>query len=79
LKPEWWGAPMVQEKYQEEKACDKRTTTTLLLLLLLLKCTYHISENKLLVDKYYHNKVQTQVYITPCRELNIILLSSPDL
>jgi hypothetical protein len=20
----WWGSPLVQEKYQEEKACDKR-------------------------------------------------------
>jgi len=24
LKPEWWGSPLVQEKFQEEKACDKR-------------------------------------------------------
>jgi hypothetical protein len=24
LKPEWWGSPLVQEKYQAEKACDKR-------------------------------------------------------
>jgi len=24
LKPKWWGSPVVQEKYQEEKACDKR-------------------------------------------------------
>jgi hypothetical protein len=24
LKPEWWGSPRVQEKYQREKACDKR-------------------------------------------------------
>jgi hypothetical protein len=24
LKPEWWGSPLVQEKYLEEKACDKR-------------------------------------------------------
>jgi len=22
--PERWGSPLVQEKYQEEKACDKR-------------------------------------------------------
>jgi len=33
LKPEQWGSPLVQEKYQEEKAYDKRhpygiTTTT---------------------------------------------------
>jgi hypothetical protein len=24
LKPEQWGLSLVQEKYQEEKACDKR-------------------------------------------------------
>jgi len=24
LKPEQWGSPLVQEKYQEEKACEKR-------------------------------------------------------
>jgi len=24
LKPERWGSPLVQEKFQEEKACDKR-------------------------------------------------------
>jgi len=24
LKPEQWGSPLAQEKYQEEKACDKR-------------------------------------------------------
>jgi len=24
LKPERWGSPLVQEKYWEEKACDKR-------------------------------------------------------
>jgi predicted Ser/Thr protein kinase len=24
LKPERWGSPLVQEKYHEEKACDKR-------------------------------------------------------
>jgi hypothetical protein len=24
LRPERWGSPLVEEKYQEEKACDKR-------------------------------------------------------
>jgi hypothetical protein len=24
LKPGWWGSLLVQEKYQEGKACDKR-------------------------------------------------------
>jgi hypothetical protein len=33
LKPEWWGSPLAQEKYQRrKKTCDKK----LLLLLLLL-------------------------------------------
>jgi len=36
LKPERWGSPLVQEKYQEEKACGKRHTYRILLLLLLL-------------------------------------------
>jgi len=24
MKPQWWGLPLVQEKYQGEEACDKR-------------------------------------------------------
>ena len=24
MKPERWGSPLVQEKYHEEKVCDKR-------------------------------------------------------
>jgi len=24
VKPEWWGSPLIQEKYYGEKACDKR-------------------------------------------------------
>ena len=24
MKPEQWGSPLVEAKYQEEKACDKR-------------------------------------------------------
>jgi len=37
LKPERWGSPLVQEKYQEEKACDKRQpyriTTTIIIII----------------------------------------------
>jgi len=36
LKPEKWGSPLVQEKYQEEKACDKRYPYLILLLLLII-------------------------------------------
>jgi len=28
LKRERWGSPLVQEKYREEKVCDKRRNTT---------------------------------------------------
>jgi len=27
LKPERWGSPLVQEKYREEKVCEKRQQT----------------------------------------------------
>jgi len=36
LKPERWGSPLVQERNQEEKACDKRHPYLLLLLLLII-------------------------------------------
>jgi hypothetical protein len=28
LKPEKWGSPLIQEKYQGEKACDNNYNTT---------------------------------------------------
>jgi len=41
LKSERWGSPLVQEKYQEEKACDKRhpyliIKTAIIILLLIV-------------------------------------------
>jgi hypothetical protein len=46
LKPERWGSLLVQEKYQEEKACDKRhpyriiiiiiTTTTITIIITII-------------------------------------------
>jgi hypothetical protein len=46
LKPERWGSLLVQEKYQEEKACDKRhpyriiiiitTTTTIIIIIIII-------------------------------------------
>ena len=43
MKPEQWGTPLVQEKYQEEKACDKRhpylvttTTTTIIIIIIII-------------------------------------------
>jgi len=36
LKPERWGSPLVQEKYQAEKACEKRHPYLIILLLLII-------------------------------------------
>jgi len=36
LKPEWWGSPLVQEKYQEEKACDKRHPYRIIIIIIIL-------------------------------------------
>jgi len=33
LNPEWWGSPLVQEKYQEEKACDKRNPYRIIIIM----------------------------------------------
>jgi len=53
LKPESWGSPLVQEKYQAEKACDKRhpycittttTTTTTTTMITTTTKSYPVSE-----------------------------------
>ena len=36
LKPEWWGSPLAQEKYQEEKACDKRHTYRIIIIIIII-------------------------------------------
>jgi len=33
LKPERWVSPLVQEKYQEEKACDRRHTYCIIIII----------------------------------------------
>jgi len=35
LKPEQWGSPLVQEKYQEEKACDKRHPYRIIIIIIM--------------------------------------------
>jgi hypothetical protein len=30
LKPEWWDAPLVQEKYQGKEICDKMMITMMI-------------------------------------------------
>jgi len=36
LKPERWGSPLVQEKYQEEKACDKRHRYRIIIIIIII-------------------------------------------
>jgi hypothetical protein len=35
LKPERWGSLLVQEKYQEEKACDKRQPNRIIIIIII--------------------------------------------
>jgi len=41
LKPEQWGSPLVQEKYQEEKACDKRHPYHIIIITIIIAATKH--------------------------------------
>jgi len=36
LKPEQWGSRLVQEKYQEEKACDKRHPYRIIIIIIII-------------------------------------------
>jgi len=36
LKPEQWGSPLVQEKCQEEKACDKRHPYRIIIIIVVI-------------------------------------------
>jgi len=36
LKPEQWGSPLVQEKYQEEKARDKRHPYRIIIIIIII-------------------------------------------
>jgi len=36
LKPERWGSPLVQEKYQEEKACDMRHPYHIIIIIIII-------------------------------------------
>jgi len=36
LKRERWGSPLVQEKYQEEKACDKRHLHRVIIIIIII-------------------------------------------
>jgi len=57
LKPERWGSPLVQEKYQEEKACDKRHPCPfiiIIIIIIILCCDYELGnlEKQSFVDSF---------------------------
>jgi hypothetical protein len=36
LKPERWGSPLVQEKYQGEKICDRRHPYRIIIIIIII-------------------------------------------
>jgi len=36
LKREQWGSPLVQEKYREEKACDRRHPYRIIIIIIVI-------------------------------------------
>jgi len=49
LKPERWGSPLVQEKYHEEKACDKRHPyrTIIIIIVIIIIIIIYVTANGL--------------------------------
>jgi len=41
LKREQWGSPLVQEKYQEEKACDKKHHYRIIIIIIIIIITMY--------------------------------------
>ena len=43
MKPEQWGSLLVQEKYQEEKACDKRLPYRIIIIIIIIINAFGLS------------------------------------
>jgi len=64
LKPEQWGSPLVQEKYQEEKACDKRHPYRIIIIIIMRKdITCTINCNHTIAATLYATETQFVVGI----------------
>jgi len=76
LKPERWGSPLVQEKYQEEKACDKRHPYRIIIIIIII--IYIEASNKWLTnaDLFAETAIQDQVVLT--RSYKKYILKHPD-
>jgi len=68
LKPERWGSPLVQEKYREEKACDKRHPYRIIIIKWQLRNDFDIFMNMLFlflrrfVPSSYGGKAEVLLY-----------------
>ena len=59
LKPERWGSPLVQEKYQAEKACDKRHQYRIIIIIMANEiCAMWI----FLCDVWFTSEVLTEYF-----------------
>jgi hypothetical protein len=59
LKPEWWGSLLVQEKYQEEKACDKRHPYRIIIIITTTTTTATTSTTMMMmIHGYVPNTIQ---------------------
>ena len=51
MKPERWGSALVQEKHQEEKACDKRHTYRIIIIIIIIIINFTISGDRNMFKK----------------------------
>jgi len=42
VRLEWWRSPLVQEKYQEEKACGDKNNIIMMMIKKIIKTSYII-------------------------------------
>ena len=58
MKPELWGSPLVQEKYREEKACDKRHPYRIIIIIIITNAVFFAETEGFLTA------IQDQVILT---------------
>jgi len=67
LKPERWGSPLVQEKYEEEKACDKRHPYRMIIIIIIIIIIIFQCKLVLAVDfiftRFSHKKIDHTFFV----------------
>jgi len=56
LKPERWGSPLVQEKYQVEKTCDKRHSYRIIIAIIIIIIIINLSSFLTMLEAPYRPK-----------------------